>query len=147
MKKETEINYNSMRNPQFINNFHAWLIVMFCLFGNALYEWNISKTNSSVQFNVIIITIMIIMYIFHALINALIAHMIHVNLNMIFYTHVEHNPAKTLAINSLVSSYSVVSVYWAVQAGLLTPLTFARHRLSPLAAFTSGAYFLHNGRR
>ena len=37
--------------------------------------------------------------------------------------------------------------YWAVQAGLLTPLTFARHRLSPLAAFISGAYFLHNGRR
>ena len=26
--------------------------------------------------------------------------------------------------------------------GLLTPLTFARHRLSPLAAFTSGAYFM-----
>ena len=36
---------------------------------------------------------------------------------------------------------------WAVQAGLLTPLTFGRHRLSPLAAFTSGAYFLHNGRQ
>ena len=35
----------------------------------------------------------------------------------------------------------------AVQAGLLTPLTFARQRLSPLAAFTSGAYLLHNGRR
>ena len=33
--------------------------------------------------------------------------------------------------------------YWAVQAGLLTPLTFARHRLSPLAAFTSGACFVH----
>ena len=32
--------------------------------------------------------------------------------------------------------------YWAVQARLLTPLTFAQHRLSPLAAFTSGAYFL-----
>ena len=30
--------------------------------------------------------------------------------------------------------------YWTIQAGLLTPLTFARHRLSPLAAFTSGAY-------
>ena len=27
---------------------------------------------------------------------------------------------------------------------LLTPLTFARHRLIPLAAFTSGAYFLHD---
>ena len=37
--------------------------------------------------------------------------------------------------------------YWAVQAGLLTPLTFAQHRLSPLAAFTSGVYFLHNGRQ
>jgi len=32
--------------------------------------------------------------------------------------------------------------YWTVQAGLLTPLTSAWHRLSPLAAFTSGAYFL-----
>ena len=30
------------------------------------------------------------MYIYHALINALSAHMIHINLNMIFYTHVEH---------------------------------------------------------
>ena len=38
-------------------------------------------------------------------------------------------------------------VYWAVYVGLSTPLTFAWHRLSPLAAFTSGAYFLHNGRR
>ena len=34
-----------------------------------------------------------------------------------------------------------------VQVGLLTPLTFARHRLSPLAVFTSGACFLHNGRQ
>ena len=37
--------------------------------------------------------------------------------------------------------------YLAIQAGLLTPLTFARHRLSPLAAFTSCAYFHHNGGR
>ena len=34
-----------------------------------------------------------------------------------------------------------------VQVGLLTPLTFIWHRLNPLAVFTSGAYFLHNGRR
>ena len=34
------------------------------------------------------------MYIYHALINARSAHMIHVNLNMIFYTHVEHSLAK-----------------------------------------------------
>ena len=38
--------------------------------------------------------IIIIMYIYHALFNALSAHMIHINLNMIFYTHVEHSPAK-----------------------------------------------------
>ena len=31
------------------------------------------------------------MYIYHALINALSAHMIHINLNMIFCTHVEHS--------------------------------------------------------
>ena len=37
------------------------------------------------------------------------------------------------------------ALYWAVQMGLLTPLTFARHCLSPLAAFTSGVYF-HHGR-
>ena len=36
--------------------------------------------------------------------------------------------------------------YWAIQAGLLPPLTSSWHRLSPLVVFTSGAYFLHNGR-
>ena len=39
--------------------------------------------------------IIIIMYICHALINALGAHVIHINLSMIFYTHVEHSPTKT----------------------------------------------------
>ena len=38
------------------------------------------------------------MYIYHALFNAQGAHMIHLNLNMIFYTHVEHSPAKTICI-------------------------------------------------
>ena len=42
--------------------------------------------------------LIIIMYIYHALINALSAHMIHINLNMIFYTHVEHSPTKTIYI-------------------------------------------------
>ena len=32
------------------------------------------------------------MYIYHALINALNAHMIHINLNVTFYTHVEYSP-------------------------------------------------------
>ena len=34
----------------------------------------------------------------HELINGLSAHMIHINLNMIFYTHVEHSPTKTIYI-------------------------------------------------
>ena len=38
------------------------------------------------------------MYIYHALVNVLSAHMIHINLNMIFYTHVEHSPTKTIYI-------------------------------------------------
>ena len=38
------------------------------------------------------------MYIYHALINALSAHMIHIKLNMIFYTHVEHSPTKTIYV-------------------------------------------------
>ena len=39
------------------------------------------------------------MYIYHALINALSAHMIHINLNTVFYTHVEHLPKQfTLGI-------------------------------------------------
>ena len=38
------------------------------------------------------------MYIYHAFINALSAHMIHINLNIIFYTHVEHSPTKTIYI-------------------------------------------------
>ena len=45
--------------------------------------------------------IIIIMYIYHALINALSARMIHINLNiynLIFYTHVEHSPTKTIYI-------------------------------------------------
>ena len=40
--------------------------------------------------------LIIIMYIYHAVINALSAHMIHINLNMIFYAHVEHSPTKTI---------------------------------------------------
>ena len=42
--------------------------------------------------------VIIIMYIYHAVINALSAHMIHINLNMIFYTHVKHGPTKTIYI-------------------------------------------------
>ena len=51
-----------------------------------------------------IIIIIIITYIYHTLINALSAHMIHINLNMIFYTLVEH-PAKTIYIKYYIKKY------------------------------------------
>ena len=41
------------------------------------------------------------MYIYHVPINALGAHMIHINLNMIFCTRVEPSPTKTLQTYSL----------------------------------------------
>ena len=51
-----------------------------------------------------------------------------------------------IAYRQYIAIVTVLIAYWVVQAGLLTPLTFAWHCLSPLAAFTSVAYFLHSGR-
>ena len=44
------------------------------------------------------IIIIVIIYTYYALINALSAHIIHINLNTIFYTHVEDSPTKTIDI-------------------------------------------------
>ena len=63
-------------------------------------------------------------------------------------SHQDQPPAITPEAESqTVQMPTMVFPYWVVQVGLLTPLTFAQHCLSRLAAFTSGAYFLHNGRR
>ena len=53
---------------------------------------NKEKRDSKTNQGKLLIIIIIIMYIYYALINALSAHMIHINLNTIFYTHVEHLP-------------------------------------------------------
>ena len=50
--------------------------------------------------------IIIIMYIYHALINALSTRMIHINLNMILCTHVQHSPTKTIYIKYYQKNYS-----------------------------------------
>ena len=47
------------------------------------------------------------MYIYHTLINAMSALMIHINLNMIFYTHVEQCPTKTIYINYCTYLYCI----------------------------------------
>ena len=41
-------------------------------------------------------TIITIIYIYHALINTLSADMIYINLNTIFYTHVEQCPTNAI---------------------------------------------------
>ena len=51
----------------------------------------------SVQVGNAATTMIIITYIYHAL-NALRVHMMHINLNAMFYTHVEHSPTKTVYI-------------------------------------------------
>ena len=48
----------------------------------------------------------IIMYIYHVLINTLSAHMIHINLNTIFYTHVEHSPTETIFIRYYMETHT-----------------------------------------
>jgi len=44
--------------------------------------------------------IIIIMYIYHVFINTLSTRIIHINLNTIFYTHVEDSPTKTIYIRN-----------------------------------------------
>ena len=46
------------------------------------------------------------MCIDHALVNALSTHVIHVNLNTIFYTYVEHNPIKTIYIRYYMETHT-----------------------------------------
>ena len=49
--------------------------------------------------NKLMIKKIIIMCIHHVPINTLSAHMTHINLNIIFYTHAEHSPSKTAHTN------------------------------------------------
>ena len=47
-----------------------------------------------------------ITYIYHALINALSSHMIHTNLNTLFYTHVVDSPTKTIYIRHYMHTHT-----------------------------------------
>ena len=55
--------------------------------------------------------IIIIMYIYYALINALSAYLIHINLNMILYTHVEHRPTKTIYIKYYTEKHTLHTLH------------------------------------
>ena len=64
--------------------------------------------------------IIIIMYIYHALNNALSAHTIHINLNTIFYRHVEHSPTKTIYFK-----YYMCNRVYCIHVSGHDPLTFS----------------------
>ena len=49
---------------------------------------------------------LITMYIYHALIDALTAHMIHINLNTVFHTHVELSPTKKTDIRYYMETHT-----------------------------------------
>ena len=52
------------------------------------------------------------MYIYHALINALSAHMIHINLNRILHTHVKHSPTKTICIKYYLKIIIIIKTHY-----------------------------------
>ena len=72
---------------------HGEFVYILLIYRLALYEIYLLllSPDTGKEWNLLII---IIMYIYHAL----SAHMIHINLHMIFYTHVEHSPTKTIYI-------------------------------------------------
>ena len=59
----------------------------------------------------------------------------------------DFHPASLKSLGQFYFKCLLSAVYWASQAGLLTPLTFTRHHSSPLADFTSSVYCLHKGRQ
>ena len=50
--------------------------------------------------------IIIIMYIYHALFDALSAHIIHINLNTIFYMYAEDSPTKTIYVRHNMATHT-----------------------------------------
>ena len=60
--------------------------------------WNLERRKAIKNNHLGLAALIIIMYIYDAPINALSAHIIHINLNTIFYTHVEDSPTKTIDI-------------------------------------------------
>ena len=52
------------------------------------------------------------MYIYHALINALGAHIIRINLNTIPYAHIEDSPTKTIYIRHFVICFPLLTRFF-----------------------------------
>ena len=119
----------------FSQNLCMWFyfcFFLFCSCGSCDFSWLISNSHNYglvwfqseersmlIQRKQVILicvdllyTLVIIMYIYQALINTLRAHMIHINLNMIFYTHVEHSPTKTIYIKYYLKIYIYIKMHY-----------------------------------
>ena len=68
------------------------------------YSRSVSRTPGVVAR--IKIIIIIVMYIYHALINGLRAHIIHINLSTIFYAHIEDSPTKAIYIRHYMDTHT-----------------------------------------
>ena len=64
--------------------------------------------------------IIIIMYIYHVLINALSVHMIHINVSTLFYTHIEHSPTKTTYIRYYMQTHTHIHTHRHTHTHALT---------------------------
>ena len=82
--------------------------------------WKDMHTNWNSLLSNIVLTVNLI-YIYHALINTLRARVMHINLNMIFYTHVEHSPNKTIYIKSYTKNKNKTHMHthtqWLAETG------------------------------
>ena len=58
------------------------------------------------------------MYIYHTLITALNTHMIHIDLNTIFYTHVEHSLAKAISVKLLYGEHTHTHTHNAMHSNM-----------------------------
>ena len=83
--KESYINRVPCGLPRRLQNGIAFRLVIFK--GGTSRRGNLFFNNNNVHLS--------------SLINALSAHMIHINLNMIYYTPVEHSPTKTIYIQNI----------------------------------------------
>ena len=74
------------------------LIKVTCVKSKTSITRNLELLRTKRKLDTADLVAIIIIYIYHALINALSVHMIHINLNTIFYRHIEHSPTKTIYI-------------------------------------------------
>ena len=58
-----------------------------------------------------IIIIIMCIYIYHALVNTLSAHMIHINLNTIFYTHIEHSQNMRACMHTRMCAHTLMHTH------------------------------------